>query len=242
MDLNRQPGVALHHQISTLIEDMVASGRLRDGDQLPTEEELRAQYGVSRVTVQRALQSLEERGLLKRQRGRGTYVSAPLRSAPLPMPMESFLATMAERRSRSKPSVKEFGFVPAPADVATALRLEEGTPVLAGGAAAQHGRLPILHSIVHLIEDVGRRFVRADFSRLSLTELLRGPGHPLRPHRDAHARHAGRRAAGRAARRADGLGAGRRDAHRPRRGRPAFEFQRLRGPSDRFHSHVTIRG
>ena len=42
MDLNRQPGVALHHQISTLIEDMVASGRLRDGDQLPTEEELRA--------------------------------------------------------------------------------------------------------------------------------------------------------------------------------------------------------
>ncbi len=58
MDLNRQPGVALHHQISTLIEDMVASGRLRDGDQLPTEEELREKYGVSRVTVRRALQSL----------------------------------------------------------------------------------------------------------------------------------------------------------------------------------------
>ncbi|MGF6352101.1 DNA-binding FadR family transcriptional regulator [Variovorax sp. W2I14] len=33
-----------------MIEDMVASSRLRDGDQLPTEEDLRAQYGVSRGT------------------------------------------------------------------------------------------------------------------------------------------------------------------------------------------------
>jgi len=33
-----------------MIEDMVASGRLRDGDQLPIEEDLRAQYGVSRGT------------------------------------------------------------------------------------------------------------------------------------------------------------------------------------------------
>ena len=40
----------LHHQITTMIEDMVATGRLRGGDQLPTEEDLRAQYGVSRGT------------------------------------------------------------------------------------------------------------------------------------------------------------------------------------------------
>lgn len=242
MDLNRQPGVALHHQISTLIEDMVASGRLRDGDQLPTEEELRAQYGVSRVTVRRALQSLEERGLLKRQRGRGTYVSAPLRSAPLPMPMESFLATMAERRSRSKPSVKEFGFVPAPADVATALRLEEGTPVLQVVRLRSTGRLPILHSIVHLSEDVGRRFARADFSRLSLTELLQGQGirygriEMLTRATLADAPLAALLGVPMASALVDVLRIGHDEADRP------FEFQRLRGPSDRFHSHVTIRG
>jgi GntR family transcriptional regulator len=242
MDLNRQPGVALHHQISTLIEDMVASGRLQDGDQLPTEEHLRAEYGVSRVTVRRALQSLEARGLIKRQRGRGTYVSAPFASAPLPMPMNAFLETMAERRSRSKPSVKEFGFVPAPADVAVALQLNAGDSVLKVVRVRATGRTPILHSVVYLKEAVGRLFTRADFGRLALTELLQGKG--IRYARIEMLTRA-TLADSMLAKLLDvSMGSALVDVMRIGYGadEQPFEFQILRGPSDRFHTYVTIKG
>jgi GntR family transcriptional regulator len=238
--LIRLPGVALHHQISTLLEDMMASGRLRDGDQIPTEEALQAEYGVSRVTVRRALQSLEARGLLTRQRGRGTYVSAPFASKALPMPMKGFLETMAERRARSKPSVKEFGFVPAPAEVAVALQLREGATVLRVVRLRSTGRTPILHSIVYLTEKVGRHFKRADFGRHALTELLLGVG--IRYGRIEMLTRATLADASLAKLLGVGVGSALVDVMRigyGADGRP-FEYQMLRGPSDRFHTHVTI--
>jgi GntR family transcriptional regulator len=242
MNLNRQPGVALHHQISTLIEDMVASGRLRDGDQLPTEEDLRGQYGVSRVTVRRALQSLEARGLLKRQQGRGTYVSAPFAPLPLPMPMNAFLETMAERRSRSKPTVKEFGFVPAPTEVAVALQMREGDTVLKVVRLRVTGRTPILHSVVYLKEAVGRLFTKSDFGRLSLTELLQEKG--IRYARIEMLTRATLADTALAKLLDVSLGSALVDVMRigyATDDRP-FEFQILRGPSDRFHTYVTIKG
>ena len=68
-----QQGTSLHHQISTLIKDGIATGRYRPGDQLPTEEQLCQAHQVSRVTVRRALQSLEQQGFIQRQAGRGTF-------------------------------------------------------------------------------------------------------------------------------------------------------------------------
>ena len=54
--------------------------RLREsepGDRLPTEPELCAEFGVSRITVRRAVEELIDEGLLVRQQGRGTFVIEP---------------------------------------------------------------------------------------------------------------------------------------------------------------------
>jgi len=51
------------------------SGRLQSGEKLPSEEELRRHYGVSRITVRNALGRLEQEGLILRDRGRGTFVA-----------------------------------------------------------------------------------------------------------------------------------------------------------------------
>lgn len=47
------------------------------GDRLPTEPELCAEFGVSRITVRRAVEDLIGEGLLVRQQGRGTFVTEP---------------------------------------------------------------------------------------------------------------------------------------------------------------------
>jgi DNA-binding FadR family transcriptional regulator len=63
-------------RLSALLEQDLRNGRWREGDRLPTERELSAQYQVARNTIRRALAGLEESKLIVRQVGRGTYKAA----------------------------------------------------------------------------------------------------------------------------------------------------------------------
>jgi DNA-binding LacI/PurR family transcriptional regulator len=56
------------------LEQQIISGRFKPGDKLPTEIELSKKYKTARGTVARALGELENRGLLNRRRGAGTFI------------------------------------------------------------------------------------------------------------------------------------------------------------------------
>lgn len=62
-------------QVAEDIDAEIASGQVAAGAKMPTELELASQYGVSRVTVRRAIKDLAERGLLIVVHGRGTFVA-----------------------------------------------------------------------------------------------------------------------------------------------------------------------
>ena len=68
-------GMSLYQQVSGLLLRRLEAGEWTLGDQIPTIDELMAQYGVSRITMRRALSQLEEDGLVQRGRGRGTFVT-----------------------------------------------------------------------------------------------------------------------------------------------------------------------
>lgn len=67
----------IYVQIRTYIYDRIKSGDWKPGDQIPSERDLSAQFGVSRVTIRQALANLEDEGLLRRAQGQGTFVSTP---------------------------------------------------------------------------------------------------------------------------------------------------------------------
>src|SRR5262245_30346264 len=62
-------------RVSDAIVQAIESGALREGDRLPSEEELAAQHGVSVGTMQKVLGRLSNEGLIRREHGRGTFVS-----------------------------------------------------------------------------------------------------------------------------------------------------------------------
>ena len=70
-------GVALWRQVADGIERGIADGRFAAGEKLPGEMEIAETYRVNRHTVRRALATLAERGLVRAERGSGTYVESP---------------------------------------------------------------------------------------------------------------------------------------------------------------------
>lgn len=67
----------LHRRIYDDIEGRILSGQWTPGDRIPFEHELTERYGCSRMTVNKAISELAERGLVVRRRRAGTFVAAP---------------------------------------------------------------------------------------------------------------------------------------------------------------------
>src|SRR5437879_10611054 len=76
-------GVALWRQVADGIERGIADGSFAAGERLPGEMEIAETYRVNRHTVRRALATLAERGLVRAERGSGTYVEAQRLAYPL---------------------------------------------------------------------------------------------------------------------------------------------------------------
>ncbi len=62
-----------YEDIATDIQGSILDGSLKAGDRLPTVVELCDLYGVSKITVRKAIDILAEQGLVSSRRGSGTY-------------------------------------------------------------------------------------------------------------------------------------------------------------------------
>ena len=61
--------------VASSISREIAQGRLKPGDQLPTEQSLASVFGVSRNVVREAIARLRSEGRIWTQQGRGAFVS-----------------------------------------------------------------------------------------------------------------------------------------------------------------------
>lgn len=70
----KRAAVPLHAEVAEVLRHQIVSGELRSGTKLPALRELKEQFGVARMTVIQAMNSLEEEGLIEKHSGRGTFV------------------------------------------------------------------------------------------------------------------------------------------------------------------------
>lgn len=75
--INHDSATTVTSQVAADIESDIDAGKVAPDTRLPTELELAEQYGVSRVTVRRAIALLRDRGKVVAVHGRGTYVAIP---------------------------------------------------------------------------------------------------------------------------------------------------------------------
>ena len=74
----RQDALPLYLQIADELRRNIEEAVFNVGDQLPTELELSKRFGVHRHTLRRAVDVLRQEGIVDVERGRGTFVVAPI--------------------------------------------------------------------------------------------------------------------------------------------------------------------
>ena len=73
----------LSDQLAVLLDEQIASGQLRPGDRLPTEQQLATTHGVSRTVVREAVHQLKSRQLVVSRQGSGVFVAPTPLNQPL---------------------------------------------------------------------------------------------------------------------------------------------------------------
>jgi GntR family transcriptional regulator len=73
--IDKESTLKLYIQVYSIIKEKIESGELPDGSQIPTEDELCKTYDVSKITVREAIHELVREGYLRRQQGKGTFVT-----------------------------------------------------------------------------------------------------------------------------------------------------------------------
>lgn len=70
----KREAIPLHAEVAAMLRHQIMSGVLQPGTPLPPLSELTGKFGVARMTIRHAMNSLEEEGLIERHAGRGTFV------------------------------------------------------------------------------------------------------------------------------------------------------------------------
>ena len=115
-------GVSLHRQLFLVLHDEIDRGVLAPGDPLPTEQTLCDQFGVSRITVRRALADLAEQGYIERRQGVGSFVRqhGPA-DVPDERPGHSYLEGLRQTQFETEVDIVELATRRPPRAIAEAL-------------------------------------------------------------------------------------------------------------------------
>ena len=153
----------LYAQLADAIFKAVKEGEFKGGEKIPSEEELRQLYGLSRVTVRTAIDSLVNQGVLVKKQGKGTFVTVPVVESNTEH-LRGFTDIFASHGYQMEKEILSMTIVPAAADYARKFSIDPGENII------EIQRLLIADGIPVILE---RIYLPLEYSFL-LKEDLRG--------------------------------------------------------------------
>lgn len=161
----------LHAQIREALRERILDGSLRAHDRLPSEHELMEEFGVSRITVRRALGDLEGERVIFRLAGKGSFVSKPTPVQSLAR-LEGFAEAMGAQGFEIVNRVLSVKRIGADAEVAGRLELPEGAPVTELRRVRLLNRAPVSLDVTWVPAAIGDRLAREDLATRDVFLIL----------------------------------------------------------------------
>lgn len=158
-------------QLARILSMQIAEGIYRPGDQLPSEAQLVAQFGVSPMTVRRAINLLLSKGIVSTAQGKGTFVRG------LAITEATFrLKEVGEEDAERTVRLLQATILPADDRVARKLSILPGTRVIYLRRLVSRAEGPTMYHREYLIYDPYRPVVEAELQITSLEGLFKGNG------------------------------------------------------------------
>jgi GntR family transcriptional regulator len=171
------PEGAKARRVYLSLRDEIAGGRLSDGASLPGEQRLAESFGVSRVTVRRALDALSADGLIERRAGSGTLVrSEALEARPVAMDFTTLMPQLVEMGRSTTARLLSFSYGPAPEFVARAMGLDSDVKVQIATRVRSAEARPFSHLTTYVPEAIARNYSENDLAASPLFALLERSG------------------------------------------------------------------
>ncbi len=168
-------GTALHRQMFLVLNDEIARG-LYPAGALPNEQALGERFGVSRITVRRALADLAAAGVVVRRHGLGTFVRAG-RPPPRPSPSLSVIDSLRQTATQTVVQVLDVVRTGPPPDIATLLQLAPGAAAVHALRLRLNGEgLPVVLTDAWVPEALGGKVTRKALQKNALYEILLAQG------------------------------------------------------------------
>jgi GntR family phosphonate transport system transcriptional regulator len=140
--VERGQGVALWRQIDRRLSAEIAGGAWAPGERLPTEQALAERFQVNRHTIRRAIQAMVQRGLLRVEQGRGTFVQEGVIDYMIGR-RTRFTENIARNRREAVRLLLNSGEVLPPPAAAKLLKLPARQPVLMLETLSSAGGMPV---------------------------------------------------------------------------------------------------
>lgn len=141
------------------------------GDRLPTEMELAEQFGVSRMTANKAVQELVADGVLVRHQGLGTFVADLQAESPL-LDLRNIADEIRERGHVHSSRLHFLGQSEADAEVARRLGVASGAAVFVSKIVHCENGVPIQFEVRYVTPERAPDYLAQDFSLQTPNQYL----------------------------------------------------------------------
>lgn len=162
---------ALYQQVKDFVARKIADGSWKPGDRVPSEQELVTEFGMARMTVNRALRELAEQGKIVRVAGVGSFVAEEKPQSTL-LQIANIADEIRQRGHDHRCELVSLARVAAPLDIAASLDLRTGESVYALTCVHFEDDVAVQLEDRYVNPRMAPDFIRQDFTKALPSEYL----------------------------------------------------------------------
>ena len=163
--------VPVYQRIKDYLLEQIHAGQWKEGDAIPSEQELSKQFGVSRMTVNRAVRELTAEQVLTRVQGSGTYVAQAKYQSTL-VEIKSIAEEVHARGHRHRSELHLLERAKASELMAMPFAMKAGAPLFHSVIVHFENDVPIQVEDRWVNPSVAPDYMQQDFSAITPNEYL----------------------------------------------------------------------
>lgn len=169
--ISRTSPLPLFYQVREAIRESITSGKLKPGDRLDSETYIAEFFGVSLITLRRALMELQIEGLITKVQGVGTFVREPPVEQGLDH-LSTFSEEMQAHHFSHSAKVVSAKTIAAGDEVGSQLAIPSDQEVVVIERIRYANKEPVMYNIAFFPTSLGKRLMEEDLENNPVLHIL----------------------------------------------------------------------